>query len=309
MWYERHRRRTIAPKLSDSHRKYLEEAGAFLQLPQATTDALLPLYISLLDDLIPIVDGAAVFRDYSNGQSSIYLVRSMCLVVSKAQQAAPFLRLGEDEPLLEPLDFSQRLLEGLDAALKADLEPDRVNKVRILALMHLHNDGPDGLDRSSGYLSQAISEAWALCLHWQFPRDKNMGECDYLFWSLRNLDRLNKPLMGASPFLIDDSDIGVGRIVPSESSYRSQVMGLVTALGDLMITATKVYKAGIPTTMDDLHHFPSLEDIISGTDFHRFHQAHKCEYLQAWNRLLPDSRYDSLLGDMVQRRSHVILPL
>ena len=309
IWYERHKRRTIPPKLSDSHRRYLEEAGAFLQLPQAMTDALLPIYISLLDDLIPVVDGQAVFRDYSNGQSSIYLVRAMCLVACKAKQAAPFLRLGDGGSLLEPLQFSQRLLEGLDAAMKADLEPDRVTKVRILALMHLHNDGPGGLDRSSSYLSQAISEAWAMCLHWQFPRDKNMEECDYLFWSLRNLDRLNKPIMGASPFLIDDSDIGIGRIVSQQTSYRSQVMGLATALGDLMITATKVYKASSTVTVDDCHHFPSLEDLISGTDFHRFHQVHKCKFLRFHEALGPNLQRGSLPRDMVQRSSHALLPL
>jgi hypothetical protein len=146
VWYNRHKRLARAPRLSDSHRRYLEGEGAFLELPKTTTDGLLPIYNSLLDDLVPLVDGSLVFREYSNGQASIYLVRAMCMVICKSRQAAPFLRLTEGGPLLQSLKFSGRLLEGLDAAVKADLEPDRVTKLQILALMHLNNDGVGGTD-------------------------------------------------------------------------------------------------------------------------------------------------------------------
>lgn len=277
LWHEKQKRRRAPPTLSDPYRRYLKDIGAFLQLPQSTTDALLPIYISLLDDLIPIVDGSAVYRNYSNGQSSHYLVRAMCLVACKTKQAAPFLRLGQDGPVLNSLEFSERLREGLDAAIKADLEPERITKVRILALLHLHNDGPGGLDRSSNYLSQAISEAWALCLHCDFAGTTDEDHCDFLWWSLRNLDRLNKPVMGASPFLIDDTDIGIKRIIPQVVSYKSRVMGVTMALGDLMKVATRVYKASSTANVDDCHEFPSLEDITQGTGFDSFHQLHRCK--------------------------------
>ncbi|KAK7426445.1 hypothetical protein QQZ08_007040 [Neonectria magnoliae] len=281
IWYQRHRRRAVPLRLSESHRKYLEDVGAFLDLPRATSDTLLPLYVSLLDDLIPIVDGAGVFRDYSNGQSSIYLVRAMCLVTCKIKQAAPSLRLKDDGPLLEPAKFASELLAGLDAATKADLEVDRVTKVQILALMHLHNDGLAGVDRSANYLSQAISEAWSLSLHWNIPGNSDQAQCDFLWWTLRNLDRLNKPVMGASPFIIDDTDVELKRITPKEGSYRSQIMGISLALGDLMATATKVYKASSKATADDCLDFPSLSDFTSGTSFDQFHRSHRA-YLEIW---------------------------
>lgn len=207
----------------------------------------------------------------------------MCLVVCKARQAAPFLRLSDDnnEPPLESLEFARKLLEGLDAAMKADLEPDRVAKAQILALMHLPNDGPGGLDRSSGYLSQALSEAWALTLHCSVPGKADEDQCDYLWWSLRNLDRLNKPVMSAAPFLVDDTDIGIARIVPRKESYRSQVMNVSMILGDLMTTATRVYKASSTMMVDDCHDFPSMTDLTSDTSFSSFHQSHK-GYLEIW---------------------------
>lgn len=278
IWYKRQKRRAFPPTLSLNHRRYLTEAGAFVQLPKATTDALIPMYISTLDDLLPIMDGAKVYRDYSNGKSSNYLIRAMCLVVCKSKQAAPFLRLTSDGPILKPLDFGAKLLKGLDAAIKADLEGDRVTKVQILALLHLHNDGVGGVDRSSSYLSQAITESWAMSLHWHFPGNADQRRCDMLWWTLRNFDRLNKPITGAAPFMIDDADIGIKRIPIQPGDYRTEVMGVSLLLGDLMKSATKLYRATCKATEDECDDFPSLAKLTAGTGFERFHKAHKCKF-------------------------------
>jgi hypothetical protein len=184
--------------------------------------------------------------------------------------------MGDDTPLLEPLEFASTLLTGLDVAIRADLEPDRVTKVQILALMHLHNDGPSGVDRSLRHLSQAICEAWSLSLHHRVPGNPDQDQCDLLWWSLRNLDRLNKPITaGAAPFMIDDSDISIKRTAPMKNSYRSQLMDVALALGDLMVKATKVYKASSTAVVDDCDEFPSLSDLTSGTEFDRFYRPHQ----------------------------------
>lgn len=144
--------------------------------------------------------------------------------------------------------------------------------------MHLHNDGQGGVDRSSMYLSQAISEAWSMSLHLKMPENTDQELCDHLWWTLRNFDRLNKPTMGAAPFIIDDTDICVDRVVPREDSYRSQVLHVALIMGDLMVTATKVYKAGLTSTVDDPGEFPSLAGLTAGTTFDQFHRAHR-----GWN--------------------------
>ncbi|RSL61227.1 hypothetical protein CEP53_005197 [Fusarium sp. AF-6] len=199
------------------------------------------------------MDGSSVLRDFSNGQASRYLLRAMCLVTCKAKQAAPFLRLTDNGPLLSHQIFASKLLDGLDAAIKANLESNRVIKIQILALMHLHNDGRGGVDRSSMYLTQAIREAWSMSLHLKMPENSD-EDLDYLWWSLRNFDRLNKPTMGAGPFIIDDTDISIDRIAPRRESYRSQVLHISLVLGDLTVKATKVYKASSTSTR--LVHMP-----------------------------------------------------
>ncbi|KAJ5826246.1 hypothetical protein N7474_003384 [Penicillium riverlandense] len=221
------------------------------------------------------MDGACVFRDYSNEQSSMYLVKAICLVTCKMMQAAPFLRMDADGPLMEPLEFASKLLTGLNAAVKADLEPDRIVKVQVLALMHLHTDGLDGMDRASSCLSQAICEAWSLSLHVQIPGSLEQDQNDLLWWSLRNFDRVNKPITGAAPFFIDDTDIGLERTGLMKDSYRSQIMEVSLRLGDLMVTATKVYKASCKAAVDQCQEFLSLAELTSGTDYYHFHRSHR----------------------------------
>ncbi|KAK2036263.1 hypothetical protein LZ31DRAFT_484229 [Colletotrichum somersetense] len=242
---------------------------------------LLPIYNTFLDDLIPVLDGGSIYRNYSNGNASIYLVRGMCLVACKTKQAIPFLQLRETGSILSQVEFASKLLAGLDAAMKADLEPDRVTKIQILALMHLHNDGLGGVDRSSSYLSQAICEAWSISLHVEVPVNPDQEQCDILWWVLRNFDRLNKPVMGAAPFIIDDTDIGISRIIPREESYRSQLMAVSLRLGDLMTKSTRVYKASSKATTDDSDDFPTLAECTADVSLDKFDKSHR-SYLHIW---------------------------
>ncbi|KAK1721432.1 uncharacterized protein BDZ83DRAFT_555222, partial [Colletotrichum acutatum] len=290
-------------EISDAQRRYLEEEGAFLELPKSTTDSLLSIYNVLLDDLIPVVDGAAIFRDYSNGQASVFLLRAVSLIACKFRQAAPFLRIREDGAIMDQRHFASELLKGLDASIKADLEPDRITKIQILALMHLHNDGLGGLDRSSGYLSQAISEAWAISLHVKIPVNSDQERCDFLWWTLRNFDRLNKPVMGAAPFMIDDTDIGVERIAPRKNHYRSQLIAISLSLGDLMKTATKIYKASSTAMDDDSDAFPTFSELTTNLCLDGFQKSHRL-YLQIWYHVaaMLSCRYSGPKSVQYQRR-------
>ncbi|KAL2851526.1 hypothetical protein BJY01DRAFT_232942 [Aspergillus pseudoustus] len=284
IWDHKYRQRP-SPEITSSHyQKYLEQVGAFLKLPISTTNALLPIYNALLDDLIPIVDGSSVIRAHSNGQCSPYLVRAICLVICKARQAGPFLQIDDDGPILKAGEFASTLLSGLDAAIKADLEPDRIIRIQILSLMHLYNDEAGGVERASVYLSQAICEAWSISLHLRTPSKPDQDECDFLWWSLRNLDRLSKPITRSKPFMIDDTDIGLPRTRRRKDGYRSQVMSVALTLGDLMATATKAYKASYRATIDGCQEFPSFADVLGDITFANFHRSHKA-YLEVWYHL------------------------
>ncbi|KAJ4144999.1 hypothetical protein LMH87_003864 [Akanthomyces muscarius] len=261
VWYKKQKHRASRSDISPHEQIYLEESGAFLELPQSTVSSLLSIYISCINDLIPLVDGVALLRDSSNHRTSRYLVRAICLVTCKEKQ----------------------LRQGLEAAIHADLEPDKVVKIQILALMHLNNDGVGGCDRASKCLSHAVHEAWSISLHWDIPGNTDQEQCNFLWWTLRNLDRLNKPVMAAAPFMIDDTDIGIERITPQSGSesYRSQVISIATSLGDLVKSATKVYKATCKVKSDDADHFPNFLDLTSKIEYDCLHKMHKC-YFEIW---------------------------
>ncbi|KAL4864772.1 hypothetical protein BDV12DRAFT_188663 [Aspergillus spectabilis] len=258
------------------YQKYLEEAGAFLDLPRSTTDALLSISNAVLDDLASVVDGATVLRDYSNGKCSPYLVRALCLVICKTKQAAPFLH------------SAVTLLAGLDAALKADLGPDRLVKVQILALVHLHNHGSAGVKRPSNYLSQAICEAWSISLHGMAPPKPDQDQCDCLWWTLRNFDRVNTPIARSGPFMIDDTDM---------------LMDVAVMLGDLMITARKPYKASPTEITNGCETFPMLSELVSLGSLDRFHRSHRA-YLEIWYHVaaMLTSRYSGSQSIQYNRR-------
>lgn len=232
--------------LTGHQRNYLQAVGAFRVLPKATQDALITTYISCLDGLLPILYGPKLLRDWTEGRCSIFLIQAICLVTCKTEEAAPYLRLYDDGPLLEPIPFARSLHTGLDAAMKADLEPDRVTKIQILTLMHLHNDGPGGIEESSLHLSQAIHDAWTAGIHIQTPGRTPRDQASMLWWTIWTLDKFNACL-GGRPIMIANRDIDI-KEPPLESSAKSQVIHAWLRLGNLLDEVIEFYR---PTANPD----------------------------------------------------------
>ncbi|KAK5234413.1 hypothetical protein LTR47_004446 [Exophiala xenobiotica] len=232
--------------LTGHQRNYLQAVGAFRVLPKATQDALITTYISCLDGLLPILHGPKLLRDWTEGRCSIFLIQAICLVTCKTEEAAPYLRLYDDGPLLDPIPFARSLHTGLDAAMKADLEPDRVTKIQILTLMHLHNDGPGGIEESSLHLSQAIHDAWTAGIHIQTPGRTPRDQASMLWWTIWTLDKFNACL-GGRPIMIANRDIDI-KEPPLESSTKSQVIHVWLRLGNLLDEVIEFYR---PTANPD----------------------------------------------------------
>ncbi|KAJ5419467.1 uncharacterized protein N7487_003017 [Penicillium crustosum] len=258
---------------------YCDHAGALkaLALPRDTQDALITTYISSLDALIPIVDGGQILRDYTMGRASPYLVNAICLTSCKTKQAAPYLRLSDDGPTLAPNDFAKAIYRDLEVAMKLDLEPNRLIKVQILALMWLHHDEYRGMQKSSAYLSQAIHDAFVLSLHFENPNRPARVQCSYLWWTLRALDRQNACLQGV-PLVIADRDVDLSRPL-LKGDNRSQVATITLRLGDEMDEVMEIYRPFLQrrgqTVLDE---FPTFSEIAAGVDLSRLQESHKGKY-------------------------------
>jgi len=260
--------------LTGAQRNYLQAVGAFRVLPKATQDALITTYIACIDGLLPILNGSKLIQDYADGRCSIFLIQAICLVTCKTEEAAPYLRLFEDGPLLDPIPFARSLHTGLDAAMKADLEPDRVTKIQILTLMHLHNDGPGGIEDSSLHLSLAIHDAWTAGLHIQTPGRTPQDESSMLWWTLWTLDKINA-CVGGRPVMIGNRDIDIAR-PPIDLDVPSQVISVWLRLGDLLDDVIEFYR---PTADQDATgwetEFPSFSTMIKDIDLGPLPHSHK----------------------------------
>ena len=258
--------------LTIPHRNYLQAVGAFRVLPRATQDAMVATYIACIDGLLPILDGGKLLRDYTAGEASMFLIQAICLVTCKIPEVAQFLRLYEEGPLLDPIPFSRSIHIGLDAAMKADLEPDRMTKVQILTLMHLHNDGPGGIEESSQHLSQAIHDAWTAGLHIQTPGRTTKDEASLLWWMIWTLDRINA-CIGGRPIMIADRDIDLGR-PPLEVNSRAPITVWIR-LGDLLDQVIDFYR---PTADQDASgweaEFPSWTSMLEDIDLDNVLDSH-----------------------------------
>lgn len=266
--------------LAEPQQSYLTSVGTFRVLPKATQDILVTTYIACINGLLPILNSRKLLRQYSTGRASKFLIQAICLTACKTEQAVPYLRLSETGPLLTPIQFARQVYVGLDAAIKADLEPDRVTKIRILALMHLYNDGTYGIEDSSTHLSQAIQLAWAMKLHFLWPGRSTVDELSMLWWSLWSLDRFNACISG-TPIMIRDRDIHLPR-PPLESDPQLQVIAIWLRLGDLLGEVFDLYRPPVAQHLtewgDEFISFSKLTDGLEASLFQTSHWGEQATF-------------------------------
>ncbi|RDW63452.1 hypothetical protein BP6252_10997 [Coleophoma cylindrospora] len=264
---------TSQDKLVEVQRSYLRAVGALRILPKPTQDALVTTFIACINGLLPIFDSGKLLRLYSSGKASRFLILAICLSACKSQQAVPYLRVTEDGPLLNPIQFARTIYVGLDAAMKADLEPDRVTKIQILALMHLHNDGTYGIEQSSVHLSQALQLAWGMKLHFQGPGRTPTDELSMLWWSLWSLDRFSA-CISCKPIMIMDRDIQLPR-PPLGSDYQLQVMAIWLRLGDLLGEVFDLYRPPVAQNQTEWRdQFISFSELTGDLGASTFQTSH-----------------------------------
>lgn len=251
--------------LTGHQKNYLQSVGALRVLPKTTQDALVMTFVSCIDPLFPIVDCKKLLQDYKDGEVSVFLVQAICMVACKTEEARPHLRLHEDGQIMDPIPFARALHTGLDAAMKAELEGDRVTKVQILTLMSLHNDGPGGIEESSLHLVMAIHDAQTTGLHINTPGRTRNDQQAMLWWTLWTLDKFNACL-GGRPLMISDRDIDIERPL-LEDTQRSHIIAVWLAMGDLLDEVIEYYRPRTdPDTAGWEGHFPSFDELTKDVD-------------------------------------------
>ena len=261
------------PLVSNKYQQlYLQEIGAFRELPQQTTDALISTYFACFDQILPLFDDGKFLAKLREGSASTFLVQAICLAACKSEDATHYLRLSDDGPVLPPMAFARALYTGLDAAMKADMEPDRVTRIQILALLSLHNDGPGGLERASMHLAQALHHAHTIGIHIQAHGRHARDHPRLLYWSLWSLDKLNA-CIGGRPIMIADRDMDIPRpILDGDKTFQTFAVWL--SLSDLLAEVIAFYR---PTAKHDItgweDGFPTFEEIAGAKSLEPSHRS------------------------------------
>lgn len=241
-------------------RRYAAAMQACARLPATTRDSLTTIYFAKVNRIIPLVDKDHFTRSQSEGSSSAFLERAICLVAAKDGAAASHLHLEERGSVMNPRQFCSEVYKGLVAAMDAELEPDRVTRIRVLALMSLHCEGYEGAEAASFHLCQAIHQAQTVGLHLDRP-DRALAEpLAKLFWCLWTLDKMHASI-GGRPVLMADRDIGLEKPNVHDQNPRG-AFSVWLAVSDLLATVISFYRPSASVTSGWEESFPVFEDIV-----------------------------------------------
>ena len=175
--------------------------------PRQSQAVLMEIFFSRIHPLLPLVDEHDTRHQFENGELSLPLLQSICLVAAKDRSAAPFLFLGSNPTLLPVEKFGQQLYKDAQRNMPNKRDGNRILIIRILAILSLHEWGPQGPEDSSLTLAQAVHHAQSIGLHLRGPNSESSLKAKSLFWCLWSLDKWNSVVDGR-PVLIHDYDHG-----------------------------------------------------------------------------------------------------
>jgi len=241
------------------HQRYASAMQACGPLPLTTREPLTAIYLSKINHIVPLVEGDVFLGDQAEGLDSVFLERAICLVAAKDAAAAPHLRLTENGPVRTPRRFCSEIYKGLVAAMDAELETDRLTRIRIWALMSLHCEGYEGAEAASLHLCQAIHQAQTVGLHLDRPDRASADPLGKLFWCMWTLDKMHASI-GGRPVLLADRDIGVAK--PDVQTQGRGAFGVWLAISDLLATVISFYRPSAGITSGWEEGFPAFEDIV-----------------------------------------------
>ncbi|KAL2809297.1 hypothetical protein BJX63DRAFT_423974 [Aspergillus granulosus] len=242
------------------HQRYISALKACDRLPRSTIDPLAAIYFSRVNHILPLVDSELFNPDSPDARPSVFLERAICLVAAKDKAACPHLRLTPDGPLVTTRKFCSDLYNGLVCAMDAALEPDRVTRIRILALMSLHSEGYEGTEAASMHICRAIHQAQTAGLHLERPNRHPGDSLTNLFWCLWTLDKVHASI-GGRPVLLADRDIGIKRPDLTSGGSRS-AFNVWFALSELLATVISFYRPSADDTTGWETDYPSFEEIM-----------------------------------------------
>ncbi|KAL9081028.1 MAG: hypothetical protein Q9157_000344 [Trypethelium eluteriae] len=243
---------------------YLQALGVSVLPSDADTEALMDIYFSSVQPLLPIIHKDGFKAAYKDGTVSKTLLQAVCLVASRHNTARPHLRLQDEAAiLLEPKQFADRLYSSIVASLNAHLETDKLVLIQVNALLSINREVSAEHDDNSVHLAKAIQYAHSIGLHLGRARKELRDErLEKLFWCLWGLDKLTNGSINARPTQLKEADIGLTNMMDMKK-YRHTAFGMWLRLCTYLENIISFYRPSAdPASTGWEEDFPAFEDIV-----------------------------------------------
>lgn len=224
--------------------------SSFSMPSQATQEALVDIFFTYVQPLLPVLHEDTFKRDFSAGALSSVLLQAVFLVASKHDQAKLIYR------------SSEQIYGGILAQLGTI--SDTIVLVQTLVLLSLHTEGPNGAEGASLHLALAIYHGQTVGLQIGRARDDVSIHLVQLFWCLWSLDRLNAAVNGRAR-LIHEADLarGLKDFIPHFApSFRVWLR-----ISDVLCKVINLYQPVAAPGVTGLEDgFPDLDEILDHCD-------------------------------------------
>jgi hypothetical protein len=227
--------------------------------------ALIGIYFSRIHPLFPILDETEFRHRLCDGNTPDTLIRAVCLVAAKDRRAEAHLSHPAILGLMTPRAFARAVYASILKDLRSDVQYDKINLIRILALISLHSEGPDGAEEASMHLAQAIHYSQTIGIHLgRSCNSKELKSRNKLFWSLWSLDKLNAAINGR-PVMISDHDLGIAAFKPKPQEDKGFEIWL--KLAAMLNKVIALYRpTASPAATGWEEEFPGFEEIVGQSD-------------------------------------------
>ena len=149
--------------------------------------ALISIFIARVQPLLPVLEADCMDIEVAMNMDEI-LAWAVCLVACKDQRAKPHRKLFGSSAVLPVTAFAAKLHSSISRRT-----PNWRNFDRILLLLSLHQEGPDGAEVASMHLSEAVHHSYSMGLHIRRVSldKKTQQDSDRLFWCIWSWDKVS----------------------------------------------------------------------------------------------------------------------
>ncbi|KAK9247944.1 fungal-specific transcription factor domain-containing protein [Lipomyces tetrasporus] len=221
---------------------YLDSLRAFDLPPRQDREGLINVYFRFVHPLIPLLDKSTFLHQHARDECPTLLLHAVLLAACRHSSARKFIHLRS------PRHFASLTAAKIRALIYADIERDKLTVVRVLALLSLHSEGSDGLEKSCSYLEQAFHYAHFLGLHHERRSHPDQAPVRRLWWCLWCLDRMSA-CVSARPVISRLDDVGVTGLRSDEEGWLGKLYE-VSQILDRVIRMYRPLGSTLPPEVD-----------------------------------------------------------